>query len=67
MAKKDKFINTNTVRAHMKKNVNYCRDHRTGEVNHTLLAEMTASDLNLYFGMEEEIPEQVFEIALEFN
>lgn len=67
MSKTNTFFSANTVRAHMKKNVESCRDYRTGEVNHTLLAEMTAADLNLYFGTEEEIPEKVFEIALEFN
>lgn len=61
------FINQNKVRAHMKKNIESCRDPRTGEVNHTLLAEMTAADLDLYVGSEEEIPERVFEIAAEFN
>ncbi len=60
-------INANKVRAHMKKNVEACRDPRTNEVNHTLLAEMTAGELNLYFGHDYEIPEKVFEIALEFN
>lgn len=61
------YINKNKVRACMKKNIESCRDNRTGEINHTLLAEMTAADLNLYDGPEEEIPEQVFELALEFN
>lgn len=67
MCKKSTLVNVNAVRAHMRKNIFSCRDNRTGEVNHTLLAEMTAADLNLYFGPEEDIPEQVFEIALEFN
>ena len=51
----------------MKKNLKSCRDPRTGEVNHTLLAEMTAADLNLYDGPDFEIPEKLFEIAAEFN
>lgn len=59
-------INANKVRANMKKNVNSCRDPRTDEVNHTLLAEMAASDLNLYDD-NSDIPEKIFEIATEFN
>ena len=59
-------FNVNAVRANMKKNVKTCRDPRTGEVNHTLLAEMSAADLNLY-GQDDEIPDQVFQIATEFN
>jgi hypothetical protein len=61
------FINTNKVRSHMRKNLSECRDPVTGEVNSTLLAEMTAAELSLYEGLEEEIPEVVFEIASEFS
>jgi hypothetical protein len=51
----------------MKLHVKDCKDYLTGEVNHTLLAEKAANDLNLYIGSDYKIPEIVFDIALEFN
>lgn len=50
----------------MKSHLNDVRDHRTGEINHTLLAEMAADSLNLYVD-DFEIPEEVFELALNFQ
>lgn len=51
----------------MKLHLRDCRDNITGEINHTMLAEKAANDLNLYIGDNFDIPEKVFEIALEFN
>lgn len=59
--------NANVIRRQMRKNIESCKDKFTGEVNHTLLAEMTACDLNLYIGEDCQIPEEVFEIAAEFD
>lgn len=59
-------FNKNKVKSYMKMYVEDCRDRVTGEVNHTLLAEVTASNHNLY-GRNYSIPEEVFEIALNFN
>lgn len=44
-----------------------CRDPKTGELNHTLLAEQTADQLNLYIGDDYEIPEEVFDIASTYD
>lgn len=41
------------------------RDNRTGEINHTALAEETAQVLDFYEGDDYVIPEIVFELALE--
>jgi hypothetical protein len=61
-------MNPNTIRARMRKNVEECRDHRTGEVNYTLLAETTCNDLGGYVGEDESIiPETFFEVATEFE
>lgn len=51
----------------MKKNIAECRDSVTGEVNSTLLAEMTAAELSLYEEIDGEIPQVVFDLALEFS
>ena len=59
-------MNISNIRARMRKNVEECRDNRTGEVNHTMLAEMTCGDLDA-FGSEDEIPEEFFETAIEFQ
>lgn len=61
------FINTNKVRSHMRKNITECRDPVTGEVNSTLLAEMTAAQLSLYEDLDGEIPQLVFQIAAELS
>lgn len=60
-------MNKNIIRARMRSNVENCRDHLTGEINHTLLAEIVANDLDLYEGDNFDIPETVFELALEFK
>ena len=67
MSKPNINFNVNRVRSHLKKNVESCRDTLTGEVNYTLLAEMTAAQLNLYVGHEMDIPEKIFELAAEFE
>jgi hypothetical protein len=51
----------------MRRYVDECRDPATNEVNHTLLAEKTADELNAYTGDDFEIPEQFFEIAATFS
>lgn len=51
----------------MRKYVENCRDPKTGEVDHTKLAEMVADEMNLYEDADYTIPEEVFEIALEFE
>ena len=45
-----------------------CRDPLTNEINHTMLAEKTAQVFDLYNPSPEmEIPEELFEIALDYN
>lgn len=61
------IMNKNKIKSTMRKNLQHCRDSFTREINYTLLAEMTAADLNLYVGHDQEIPEIVFELALEFS
>lgn len=52
----------------MRQHINECRDSSTNELNHTLLAERAADILDLYVDHENyDIPEEVFEIAAEFN
>lgn len=55
------------VRNKMKVLVKDCMDLRTGELNCTLLAEITANDLEFYEGDDFTIPERIFEIATEFQ
>ncbi len=63
-----KTIPRATIKKAMKKFVGDCKDPITGEVNFTLLAEQTANDLNYYKDqIDYEIPEEVFEIALDFE
>lgn len=52
------------IRSTMKALVPECTDPKTGEVNATLLAEETCCALDLYEG--DNIPERLFELALEF-
>lgn len=56
----------NKILSFMKSHLEDTRDHRTGEINHTLLAEMAADNLNLYVD-DFEIPEEIFELALQFQ
>jgi hypothetical protein len=52
----------------MKRLVSDCRDPKTNELNHTLLAERTAEELDLYEDHYDYIiPEEVFEIAASFD
>lgn len=51
----------------MRSLVEGCRDSKTGEVNHTLLAERAADQLDIYLGDDYEIPEEVFDIAASFD
>ncbi len=55
------------VRDFMESYVEECIDEKTGEVNTTLLAEMAADELNIYEGVDYDIPEWVFDIAFEFD
>jgi hypothetical protein len=56
----------NKIISFMRAHLDDVRDHRTGELNHTLLAEMAADSFNLYID-DFEIPEEVFELALNFQ
>ena len=56
----------NKILSFMKSHLEDVRDFRTGEINHTLLAEMAADSLNLYID-DSEIPEEIFELALNFQ
>lgn len=58
-------MNVRTIKARMKSNLESCRDARTGELNHTLLAETTCADLDAFDG--DDIPEQFFELAINFE
>lgn len=60
-------IDKKKVKRVMRQYLEDCRDNRTGEINHTLLAETAAAELELYENEDYDIPEEVFEIALEFN
>jgi hypothetical protein len=56
------------IKAVMIVHVEECRDKLTGEVNHTQLAELAAEDLDVYIDhMDYGIPQEFFEIALDFN
>ncbi len=55
------------IKTAMQRHVEECRDPRTGEVNHTLLAEQVADELDLYVGDDYEIPEEVFDLACDFD
>jgi len=56
----------NKILSFMRSHREYVRDNRTGEINHTLLAEMAANELNLYEN-DFDIPEEVFELALQIQ
>jgi hypothetical protein len=51
----------------MRNRVEDCRDPRTGELNHTLLAEQVAEEFELYDGHDYEIPPELFEWAADFK
>jgi len=58
-------LNIKQVRNTMKCLAEGCRDRQTGEINYTMLAESAACELNLYVG--DDIPDEVFELALEYK
>lgn len=55
------------VMKYMRLNMERCRDPRTGELNHTLLAETVANELDLYEGDDYDIPEELFEVAASYD
>lgn len=55
------------IKSVMRMHVEDCRDKRTGEINHTRLAEMASYELDLFVGHDYDIPELVFELATEFS
>jgi hypothetical protein len=57
----------NKIISFMKSHLDDVRDNRTGEINHTLLAEMAANELDLYLNDDYDIPEEVFDLALKFS
>lgn len=57
----------NKIISFMKSHLDDVRDDRTGEINHTLLAEMAANELDLYLNDDYDIPEEIFDLALKFN
>lgn len=57
----------NKIISFMKSHLNDVRDDRTGEINHTLLAEMAANELDLYLNDDYDIPEEIFDLALKFS
>lgn len=61
------IMNTTKVRKNMRRHVAECRNNTTGELNHTQLAEIAADELELYLEDGYTIPDELFEIALEFN
>ncbi len=58
-------MNTSQVRKTMIAFKGKCIDPVTGELNCTLLAEMTACELNLHVG--NDIPEEVFDLAVDLE
>lgn len=57
----------NKIISFMKSHLDDVRDDRTGEINHTLLAEMAANELDLYLNDDYDIPEEIFDLALKFS
>jgi len=57
----------NKILSFMRSHLDDVRDSRTGEINHTLLAEMAANELDLYLNDDYDIPEEVFDLALKFS
>lgn len=61
-------ISKAAIRAAMRRELENCRDPRTGEINCTKLAENVACELNIYENTRDyTIPEYVFELAAEFT
>ena len=61
-------LNERLIRSKMNKFAKECRDASTGEVDHTLLAEAVANDLDLYDDDDDfAVPDRVMQIAKEFN
>ncbi len=56
-----------TVRSTMRTFLEECRDSKTGEINCTQLAEKTACALDIYVGKAFDIPEEVFDLAVELS
>ena len=57
----------NKIISFMRAHCEDVRDKRTGEINHTLLAEMAANELNLFENDDYDIPEEIFDLALNFS
>ena len=60
------MISEDKIRKCMKRLAEDCRDRITSEMNVTLLAENACQELDAYDGDDCDIPEEFFEIALEF-
>jgi hypothetical protein len=58
---------TSTVRNTMRTFLEDCRDSKTGEIDCTKLAEQTAYALDIYAGKNHDIPEEVFDLAVELS
>lgn len=55
------------VMKYMRYYMDKCRDPKTNELNHTLLAETVANELDLYEGDNFDIPEELFEVAASYD
>lgn len=56
------------ARTWMKNNAHLYRDDRTGELNHTRLAEEAANSLDIYVEKRDyTIPQELFDLASEFE
>jgi hypothetical protein len=60
-------INIQKVKNWMRKNKEEFRDNQTGELNYTLLAEACANELDIYSDDNYNIPEELFELAVELE
>jgi hypothetical protein len=58
---------TTTVRNTMRTFIEECRDSTTREIDCTKLAEQTAHALDIYSGNNYDIPEEVFDLAVELS
>lgn len=59
------MLDSKKIRSVMRGLLNDCRDNQTGEMNHTLLAELTCHEMEAYEG--NDIPEVFFELAVDFE
>ena len=61
-------LNKTLIRKTMLTFIRECRDNKTGELNHTKLAELTADTLGIYVNdTTYEIPIELFDLALEHD